>query len=41
MSYLAGNIRELENIVEYAVNMSDDIIDIDDIPESILYEEFK
>lgn len=34
MSYSwPGNIRELENIIEYAVNMSDDIIDIDDIPE--------
>ncbi|NLM44124.1 MAG: sigma 54-interacting transcriptional regulator, partial [Clostridiales bacterium] len=38
MSYSwPGNIRELENIVEYAVNMSDDIIDIDDIPEKYSY----
>ena len=38
MSYFwPGNIRELENIVEYAVNMSDDIIDIDDIPEKYSY----
>lgn len=28
-----GNIRELENIVEYAVNMADSTISIDDIPQ--------
>ena len=31
-----GNIRELENIVEYAINMTDGIITLEDIPQKYL-----